>query len=106
MKQWRFEQTSYFKKNFEKLIPDEIKEQFRKQIKRLLTETPYCGKPLGYKFFREKKIKKWRIYYLIYDTKLILFFADVSDKKLQQESISRILNDKKILTEYILKKYS
>lgn len=58
MPHWIFEQTSYFKKNFDKLIPSEIQKQFKKQIKKLLTENPYCGKPLGYNFFREKKIKK------------------------------------------------
>jgi len=71
----------------------------------LLSENPYCGKPLGYKFFREKKIKKWRIYYLIYEEYLVLYFINLSDKILQQTTIDKIKSELNLLKEYIEVKY-
>lgn len=106
MEKWRFEQTEIFEKNFNKLIPKDIQESFKKQIKKLLEENPYCGKPLGYKFFREKKIKKWRIYYLIYETYLVLYFINLSDKKLQQAVIDRTKSELDLLKEYIESRYN
>jgi hypothetical protein len=102
---WIFEQTQLFEKNFRKLIPKDIQEGFKKQIKKLLNENPHCGKPLGYKFFREKKIKKWRVYYLIYETYLVLYFINISDKELQQETIDRIKSEFEFLKKYIESKY-
>jgi len=32
---------------------------------------PYVGKPLGYRFFREKKVKNYRVYYLIYEEPVV-----------------------------------
>ena len=105
MIKWFFEQTPIFEKNFNKLVPIDIQEGFKKQISKLLSENPYSGKPLGYKFFREKKIKKWRIYYLIYDQYLVLYFINVSDKKLQQSTIDKIKSELNLLKEYIESKY-
>ena len=105
MGEWNFEQTELFEKNFSKLIPSNIQEAFKKQIRKLLSENPYAGKPLGYKFFREKRIKKWRIYYLIYENNLVLFFINISDKKLQQSTIDKIKSDLSLLKEYINQKY-
>ena len=56
-------------------------------------------------FLREKKIKKWRIYYLIYDKYLVLYFINVSDKKLQQSTIDKIKSELDLLKEYIESKY-
>ncbi len=105
MIKWKFEQTEIFEKNFEKLIPKDVQEAFKRQIKKLLLDNPYCGKSLGYKFFREKKIKKWRIYFLIYEEYLVLYFINLSDKKLQQTTISRIKSQFKILKDFIELKY-
>jgi len=105
MVEWTFEQTQIFEKNLNKLIPKDIQQGFRKQIRKLLSENPYCGKPLGYKFFREKKIKKWRIYYLIYEEYLVLYFINLSDKILQQTTIDKIKSELNLLKEYIEVKY-
>ena len=52
-----------------------------------LSENPFQGKPLNYKYLREKKIKEKRIYYLIYsDLNLVLIVA-ASGKKDQQTTI-------------------
>ncbi len=86
MKEWKLIQTEIFEKRFKKLIPPDIQIVIKKQIKKL-KENPYTGKPLGYRFIREKKFKKWRIYYIIYEDLLIIFFIQVNDKKLQQQTI-------------------
>lgn len=105
MAKWDFEQTKIFEKNFNKLIPEDLQPTVKKQIRKLLIENPYNSKPLGYKFFREKKIKKWRIYFLIYDAHLVLYFVNVSDKKLQQETIDKVKSELSLLKEYIEQKY-
>lgn len=80
--------TEEFDKDFEKL-DNSLKEQIDNAIEQLITN-PYAGKPLGYKFLREKKIKNYRIYYLIYDEYVIVFIIALSDKKEQQQVINRI----------------
>ncbi|MBT5424122.1 type II toxin-antitoxin system RelE/ParE family toxin [archaeon] len=104
MTKWILEQTELFEKKFLKLIPKNLQEEVKNQIKKL-TNNPYNSKPLGYKFFREKKIKKWRIYFLIYEDKLVVYFIDISDKKLQQYTIDKIKSDFDFLKEYIENKY-
>ena len=57
-----------------------------------LETNPFVGKPLGYKFFREKKVKNYRIYYLIYEDYIVTFIIAISSKKDQQEAIDKIKN--------------
>lgn len=89
MKKYEIEQTELFEKRFNKLIPKNLKEKIKKQILKL-SYNPYNSKPLGYKYFREKRIQKWRIYFIIHEEKLIVYFIDISDKKAQQETINKI----------------
>lgn len=74
-----------------------------------LAENPFVGKPLNYKFLREKKIEGRRIYYLIYeDLKLVLLIA-TSGKKDQQATINHIrnnLNEFREVAEEIAKRVS
>lgn len=56
-----------------------------------LKADPFTGKPLGYEFFREKKIGKFRIYYLIYESWLVVFVVAMSGKKDQQATIDSIV---------------
>ena len=54
---------------FNKKLED-FSDDFVTQIKGFegqLVENPYVGKPLGFRWFREKKLGKYRIYYLIYE---------------------------------------
>ena len=104
MTEWKLEKTEIFDKRFKKLIPKNLQKEVKKQILKL-EKNPFVGKPLGYKFFRELKIKKWRIYFLIYQNKLVVYFIDLSDKKLQQETIDEIKGDFKFLKDFIDKKY-
>lgn len=50
----------------------------------------YVGRPLGYKFFREKRVEKYRFYYLIYEELVVVFVIAISDKKDQQSTINKI----------------
>ena len=66
---------------------------FRDRVDKIedeLVENPYSGKPLGVKWFREKRYEKYRIYYLIYDDLQSVFMVGISDKKDQQKVINTI----------------
>ncbi len=80
--------TEEFDRRFEKL-DYQIQQQMRKEIDQLETN-PHAGKPLGYNFFREKKVQNYRVYYLIYDEYVVVFVITVSTKKDQQDAIDRI----------------
>ena len=56
---YRIFATETFEKDFKKLAKDE-KARIEK-IKEQLKQNPFAGKPLGYKFFREKKINGNRL---------------------------------------------
>lgn len=67
-----------------------FKEWFEKILDQL-TENPFVGKPLSVKWFREKKFKKYRIYYLIYENVQSVYIVNLSDKKDQQKIINSII---------------
>jgi mRNA-degrading endonuclease RelE of RelBE toxin-antitoxin system len=78
-----------FDREVEKLSPD-----YSSKIEKIffqLKENPYVGDQIRYKFFREKRIKEKRVYYLIYDDLKIVLMVAISDKKAQQETINRII---------------
>ena len=87
--------TKTFEKEFYKLPSSEQKEI--EKFERKLSETPYIGKPLGFVFFREKKLGGRRIYYLIYEDFVVALMVAISDKKTQQDTINAI---KEKLAEY------
>ncbi len=64
-------------------------KQVEKEIRQLETN-PYAGKPIGYKFFREKKALNYLVYYLIYEEFVAMFVVALSDKKGQQKAIASI----------------
>ena len=51
---------------------------------------PNTGKPLGYPFFREKKMGKYRLYFLVYEDIDTVLLITISDKNAQQETIDKI----------------
>ena len=87
--------TSRFEKEFFKLSKTE--QTAIAKFEKKLAENPYAGKPLGYIFFREKKLNGRRIYYLVYEKFVIVLMVAVSDKKTQQATIDAI---KQRLDEY------
>ena len=67
-----------------------FKEWFEKILDQL-TENPFVGKPLSVKWFRKKKFKKYRIYYIIYENIQSVYVVNLSDKKDQQKIINSIM---------------
>ncbi len=61
-------------------------ENFKKELKK----GNILGKPLGYDFFREKKIGGKRVYFLVYKEITLILFVKSSKKKYQQETIDEI----------------
>ena len=55
-----------------------------------LKEQPFSGKPLGYKFFREKKFDGKRILFLVYEEDKCVFLVTITDKRAQQYEIDLI----------------
>ena len=55
-----------------------------------LAANPFVGKPLKVKWFREKKFKKQRIYFLIYENFGMVYVVNLSEKKDQQKVINSI----------------
>ena len=88
MKKYEIFTTEQFDSEFSKLDTS-LKIQIERIFEQL-EEDPYVGKPLGYKFFREKKIKNNRVYYLIYEEYIVVFVITISDKKEQQKTINTI----------------
>ena len=92
--------TELFEKKFYKLIPKALQDQLWRRIN-LLGSDPYAGKPLGSRYLREMKLDKFRIYFTIFDDKVLVLLLDVSDKKGQQRVIDSIKAHKHMLDEYI-----
>ena len=74
---------------WEKLLPADYQEQTEK-ITEQLKQSWDIGKPLGYSFFREKKMGKYRIYFLVYGDIDVVLLITISDKNTQQETIDKI----------------
>ncbi len=90
-----------FQKKSDKLLNSrEIKEldNFINELK----DGKISGKRLSYDFFREKKLKGNRVYFLIYEDIKIILLISVSNKKYQQETIDEI---KLFLPEFKLHAY-
>jgi len=80
----------FYTATFEKKLAGlekEVKEWVEK-IADKLAENPFVGKPLGVKWFREKKFGKHRVYYLIYEEMQSVYIVNISDKKNQQAVIN------------------
>src|SRR3990172_5273148 len=81
--------TDSFDEDFKKLTKVE-QDRVRKIRDKQLKDNPYVGKPLDYKWFREKKINGKRLYFLIYDDIQAVLVVAWSDKKTQQTMINAI----------------
>ncbi|MCK5632443.1 hypothetical protein KAH94_01725 [bacterium] len=51
---------------------------------------PFFGKPLGAKWFREKKFENYRLYFLVFEEKKSVYVVNLSSKKDQQRIINSI----------------
>jgi len=93
----------YTTENFENKI-ENLSESDRKIIQKIflqLKNNPYVGDAIRYRFFREKRIKEKRMYYLIYDDLSAVLIVAFGGKKEQQETIEEIIKDLPEFKEYL-----
>lgn len=82
-------ETDSFSKLFETLEWDE--KEWVKKIILQLKANANVGKPLGFKWFREKQFKGKRLYYLVYNNLNKVLLVGFGGKKEQQKIINHIL---------------
>ena len=87
---------------WEKLVPKEYQEQIKGFIEQL-KKSRDTGKTLGYPFFREKKMGKYRVYFLVYEDVDTVLLVTISDKKAQQDTIDSIKSQLDYYKELIRK---
>lgn len=82
-------ETDTFSQIYETLEKDE--QEWINKIKLQLKENPEVGKPIKFSWFREKKFKNKRLYYLIYKDLNRVLIVSFGSKKEQQKIIDFIL---------------
>jgi len=92
--------TPSFNQGFNKIIPKNLQGDIERRILKL-SVNPHNGKPLGNSLW-ELKAGKFRIYYIIFESEILVLMVDVSDKKHQQETINSLKKTdfKKIIENY------
>jgi len=66
------------------------------KIEDQLVEHPYSGDPIDVEWLREKKYKKFRVYFIVNDDLTTVFMVGISEKKDQQ----RVINTIRLLLEF------
>jgi mRNA-degrading endonuclease RelE of RelBE toxin-antitoxin system len=94
--------TREFDNDFLKLDESD-KKKVRKIMNELKEKGIDIGKPLGRKYFREKKFGNKRLYFLVYKNELIILAVGISNKKMQQNTINKILLELNNYEEFIKK---
>ena len=74
-------------------IESREKEWIKKIIKQLESNIE-LGKPLQFKWFREKKFENKRLYYLIYENSNTVLLVAFGKKKQQQAIIDNVLKNR------------
>jgi hypothetical protein len=90
--------TDNFKKIFNSL--DKSEQDWIEKIKRSF-KIYSAGKPLGYKWFREKKYKNKRLYFLVDEEREKVLFLSFASKKNQQEIINFVIANRRELLNYL-----
>ena len=85
---FRVFRSEWYDKKVEKL--DKSEQDVVSKFEQKLKEEPFSGKPLGYKFFREKRFDGKRLLFLIHEEHQIIFLVTITDKKAQQQDIDLI----------------
>mgnify|MGYP001594697166 FL=1 len=82
----------YHSAEFDKEL-NKFDENFKKRVDKIedqLSGNPYAGSPLNVRWFREKRIENYRVYYLIYEDLKVVFMVAISGKKDQQKVINTL----------------
>ena len=98
---FRVFRSEWYSEKFNKLSKSE-QDRVSKFEQKLKIE-PFSGKPLGYKFFREKKFGGKRLLFLVYEGHKIVFLITLTDKKAQQHEIDLIKANLDIYREELKK---
>jgi len=85
---YRVFRSEWYETKFNKL--NSFEQKRLANFEQSLKQEPYVGKPLGFKFFREKKFGGKRMLFLIYDEHKCIFLVTITDKKAQQHDINLI----------------
>ena len=85
---YRLFRSEHYEKKLLKI--DNAEQQRIFKFEQSLKEQPYSGKPLGYKFFREKKFNGKRILFLVYEEHRSIFLITITTKKTQQHEIDLV----------------
>jgi len=83
----------YATKTFEKEL-DKLSSSDMEAVKKIflqLKENPLVGDAIRYRFFREKRIREKRIYYLVYEDLSSVLMVAIGGKKAQPETINEIV---------------
>ncbi len=93
--------TTGFDNDFENLDgSDKVRvEKFLNQIEEKGGDV---GKPLTVSFFREKRFGGKRLYFLFYKDFAVVLAVAIGDKKTQQVTINRILENLEEYKEYVI----
>ncbi len=93
--------TESLDKEIEKLSNSD-RETITKLIVKL-KDNPHVGNPIRYKFFREKRVKEKRLYFLVYDDLSAVLVVAFGGKKAQQETIDEIVKSLPEFKSYVKK---
>ncbi len=94
--------TREFDNDFNNLDESD-KKRVRKIMKQLKEQGDKVGKSLRKSYFREKKFGEKRLYFLIYKQFTIILAVGISNKKIQQITINKIISKIKEYEKFIVK---
>ena len=95
--------TKEFDDDFNNLDESD-KKRVRKIMKQLKEQGDNVGKSLGKPYFREKKFGEKRVYFLIYKQFTIILAVGISNKKMQQITINKIISAIKEYERFIVRR--
>ena len=98
---FRVFRSEWCEKKLDKL--DKPEREIIVEFEQKLKNEPYLGKPLGYKFFREKRFNGKRLLFLVYAEHKAIFLVTITDKKAQQYEIDLIKTSLDIYKEHLEK---
>ncbi len=98
---WRVFRSEHYENKLNRLDGSEQTRVLK--FEQSLKKEPYSGKPLGYKFFREKKFNGKRVIFLVYEEHKCVFLVTLTDKKAQQYEIDLIKTNLDVYREELEK---
>jgi len=81
--------TEAFEKELDKLSSSDV--DIVKKMFLQLKENPFVGDAIRYRFFREKRVREKRVYYLVYEDLSSVLLVAIGGKKAQSDTIDEIV---------------